>query len=77
MDLFVRNNYRQGTGGAGGMGIYIRRQIKCQLLNFDNVKGNFDTIRLRIERDKESINFICVYRIPGTTELQGTWGENS
>lgn len=72
-DIYSCNNYNQGEGGAGGgVAIFIRQKIKRQVLTFDNIKGNFDIIGVRIEGEKRNINFICVYRRPGNVERKGT-----
>lgn len=33
---YVCNNYRQGEGGAGGVAIFIRDNIRAQFLNLSN-----------------------------------------
>lgn len=54
-DIYSCNNYNQGEGGAGGVAIFIRQKIKRQVLTFDNIKGNFDIIGVRIEGEKKCI----------------------
>lgn len=62
----------KGKEGQRGVAIFIRQKIKRQVLTFDNIKGNFDIIGVRIEGEKRNINFICVYRRPGNVERKGT-----
>lgn len=63
-DTYTINNYRQGKGGAGGVAIIIRKNIRCRVFEVDQCNGIWDAIDIRIECDKLPINFIYVYRRP-------------
>lgn len=71
----ICNNYRQGEGGAGGVAIFIRDDIRSQFLNLNSIKGNFDITGVRILGEREMINVIVVYRRPGGIERDGIWKE--
>lgn len=55
----VCNNYRQGEGGAGGVTIFIRHNIRSQFLNLSNIKGSFDIAG--VHRGGENNKFSCCY----------------
>lgn len=74
-DTYVRNECRQGEGGVGGVAIFIKKQIKRQEIDLSRIKGNFDTLGVRVVGEKEAINFVCLYRRPGKIERKGVWKE--
>lgn len=66
-DTYTVNNYRQGKGGAGGVGILIRKSIRRRIIEIDQCKGAWDACSIRIECNKTPVNFICVYQRPGSS----------
>lgn len=67
-DTYSRIDYRQDEGGAGGVAVFVRKYIRRQELDLSYIKDNLDAVGIRVEGDKEIINFICFYRRPSKTE---------
>lgn len=42
------NNYQREEGGAGGVAILIRKNIKCQIIDFSDIKSSIDVIGIRV-----------------------------
>lgn len=72
---YLCNNYRQGEGGAGGVAIFIRYDIKSRFINLRDIKGSFDMTEVRIVGEERTIKVIVVYRRPGVVERIGAWRE--
>lgn len=72
-DTYMENGYNQGEERAGRVAIFIKKYMRRQEIKLDNVKHNVDTLGLRVEGEKITINFICLYRRPSKTVKKGAW----
>lgn len=64
-DSYTANEFKQGEGGAGGVAILIRKEIRRSIIELNHCRGNFDIFGIRILGETSAINFIYVYRRPG------------
>lgn len=66
------NNYHYGLGEAGGVAIFVKKNIKVKEINLENIqKEEFDCIAIMIYGMEEIPAIIGIYRRPGKTLQQG------
>lgn len=71
----VVNNFNQGLGGAGGVGIAIRKGYKWQEINLSHCHKDFDICGIKLFGELGKLNIICVYRRSGKRTRKGAWSD--
>lgn len=70
----IKNNYRDRLGGAGGVAIFYRNNMKIKRITDRKDRDEFDTIELKMELErKSSCRMLLVYRKLGKIKRAGTW----
>lgn len=70
----IKNNYRDGLGGAGGVAIVYKNNMKIKRIMDRKDRVGFDSIELEMELERKfRCRLLVVYRRPGKIERAGTW----
>lgn len=68
----MANSYNQGQGGAGGVAIFVKKNIKAKEVTLNNIRfEEMDYVAITIYGMKENLVIVGVYRRPGKVLKQG------
>lgn len=66
------NNYRNGQGGAGGVAIFSKKNIRIKEINLEEVqKKDVDSVAVMVYGIKENLAIIGIYRRSGKGVYKG------
>lgn len=73
----TRNNYNNNLGGAGGVAIIVRENLRVEINDdFNTNDGDIDCASVQVQTDqKKIINVIAIYRRPGRQMRNNTWND--
>lgn len=62
-NCLLGNNYRNGQGGAGGVAIFRKKNLRIKEINLENVqKKDIDSVAIMVYGSKEIFAIIGIYR---------------